>query len=340
MMPEPIKMIVYRGDRAACWYYRIHAPLGHVAKNHQDEYSITVSGMIDKRQLGEYPLVLLQRQYMPEVLGPIIDAKKLGAKLIYEIDDDLFNIPKWNSAYPILGKKSVREGVKRFLSVVDALFVTSEHLAKVYEPYCKKVYVLPNSVDYEFFYPSPRNSAKPVVCWQGSMTHEKDLKIMGDGIFDLAQDDRIQLKMWCGFKQGTQEPIFDVPGAHTIQLVPFEAFYPMFSQMDADVGLAPIAAIPFNRGKSNLKFLEYTAQGAVTVASSFGPYKDTIVDGETGVLVSDNREWYDATMWLIEEPEERARILANARTFVKENYDISKNYKLWKTALDEVLEGK
>jgi len=339
-MGKPVEMIVYRGDRAACWYYRLHAPLGHVAKNHQEEYKITVSGMIDKRQLGKYPLVLLQRQYMPEVLGPMIDAKKLGAKLIYEIDDDLFHIPKWNSAHPILGKKSVKDGVKRFLGLVDALFVTNEHLADVYRPYCRKVYVLPNSIDYEFFYPSPKNYEKPIVCWQGSMTHEKDLKIMGDGIYKLGKEEAIQLKMWCGFQQGTQDPIFNVPGAHTIQLVPFEAFYPMFSQLDAMVGLAPITTIPFNRSKSNLKFLEYTAQGAVTVASNFGPYKETIEDEETGLLISDNRDWYDAVMWLVNNPDERAKILNNARSYVKENYDISKNYVMWKTALDEVMEGK
>jgi len=340
-MDKPdITIIAYRGDRAACWFYRLHAPLIHLAKNNKKKFGITVSSSIGKDHVGKYDIAILQRQYKPDVLMPILEMKKKGTKLIYEIDDDLFHIPKWNPAHKILGAKSVQDGMKKFLSEVDALFVTTEDLKDVYSDYCSNVYVLPNSIEFEFVYPGEKNTTLPVVCWQGSMTHEKDLEIARKGFEQLARSPDLIFKMWCGYKQNTKEPIFNIPGASTLPLTPFEGFFQMFGQVGTHIGLAPLAANRFNRSKSNLKFLEYTAYNAVTVASAFGPYKETIEDGVTGVLVENNNAWTDAVHWLLDEPDQYDTILQNAKALVEEKYNISKNYVLWQTAFEEVLGEK
>ena len=130
-----------------------------------------------------------------------------------------------------------------------------------------------------------------------------------------------------------------MPGAQILPLVPFEAFYQMFGQVGTYIGLAPLCANIFNRSKSNLKFLEYTVYGAVTVASAVGPYKDTIEDGVTGILVHDNRDWYDKVKMLLGDPLMHARILKNAQALVQEHYNIEINYKLWDAAITEVSES-
>lgn len=338
-MIEPKKVICYRGDRAACWFYRLHAPMIYFAKNNEKTVKITVSSTINKDHLNQFDIVILQRQYKYDVLAPVLEMQKNGAKLIYEIDDDLFHIPAWNPAAKILGVKKVQDGIKHFLARVDALFVTTEQLAKVYSDYCKRVYVLPNSIDYDVVYNYPSNNVLPVVCWQGSMTHEKDLEIARAGFARIAQDKDLIFKMWCGYESMvTRKPVFDIPGTQVLPLVQFEAFFQMFSQVGVTIGLAPLAANSFNKGKSNLKFLEYTAQGAVTVASNFGPYKDTIEHMETGILIDDNRNWYDSVRFLLDNPDQRKRILENAQEFVKENYDVSKNYIYWEDAIKEIGE--
>jgi glycosyltransferase involved in cell wall biosynthesis len=332
------QILCFRGDRSACHFFRIFCPFGKLAQHHKDNYSVFVSSAITQDHLkGSYDLILLQRQYKADVLKPILEMKKKGPKLVYEIDDDLFNIPDWNPAKAILGVRSVQDGIKKFLEIVDAAFVSTEYLVDIYKPYCKKVYVLPNSINYDFVYPKVANAAKKVVLWQGSMTHHKDIGVAEKSIAALAKNQDIVVKMWCGFDPKTYKPIFDFPGAQTIPLVPFEAFYAMFSQVDAHVGLAPLSAVPFNRSKSNLKFLEYTVQGLVTIASDFGPYRETMENDQTGILVSDNRDWYDAVMDILKDDDKRNRILTNAQELVKEKYDIEKNYLLWKNAIDELL---
>ena len=58
---------------------------------------------------------------------------------------------------------------------------------------------------------------------------------------------------------------------------------------------------------------------------------------KTGILVSDNREWYNWVRYLLENDDKRNEILKNAQAYVDENFDMSKNYIFWKLALDEIL---
>ena len=236
----------------------------------------------------------------------------------------MFSVPKWSPAYKHLSKKIVKDNVKRFLSQVDAVFVTTEHLKNVYKEYNENVYVLPNSIALEALNEPPRNSKKKVVCWQGSNTHKNDLKLIEPALKHLisTRDDTL-VKLWGASLKGT----YNVP------LVSFENFYQMLSQVDVDIGLAPVTYIPFNKSKSNLKFLEYTAVGAATVASNFGPYKDTITHGENGLLADSPQEWTTAIEFLLNNEKERLRLVKNAKKLLMEEYDLTVNYKLWENAI-------
>lgn len=326
---NPLKIIGFRGDRGQCWHVRMSLPLKTLWEKHKDEYEIQITGILDTRYLQGHDLAILQRQYRPEVYYPLMEMSRKGTKLVYECDDDMFNVPKWNSAYKALGKKTIRENIKIFLSKVDAVFTTTEQLAKVYGQYCEKVYVLPNSLDFEVFSQSPKNSGKKVVLWTGSDTHKKDVEILRPAMQKLVKDPDVFVKFW--------KMDIGVPEIHQVPFVPLEAYYTMLAQVDAVIGLAPLVYVPFNKSKSNIKFLEYTAQGMATIASNFGPYGDTIEHEKNGLLVEDNREWYDYIRFLLDNEEERQRLASNALELVKKEYDIKKNYLLWKKAIDEVI---
>lgn len=327
-MQELKKLICFRGDRSACFHYRLNVPMGRIAKYCKDKFEITVSPYISKDQLNAYDIAIFQRQYKPEVFYSMLQMQKNGAKCIYEIDDDLFHIPDWNPAKKVLGAKNVQDNVRHFLEKVDACFTTNDYLAGIYSKYCEHVYVLPNSLDLERFTQPPHNSVKPVVCWQGSTTHDRDVQLIRSSIERLRDDGTCFLKMWS----------FDVPGVYSVPNVPFEAFYHMFSQIDGYIGLAPVTTIPFNRSKSNLKFLEYTAVGMATIASNFGPYAETITHMEDGILINDNHEWYDAVKLLLSDQTLYNRLVENAKKLLNEKYNIDVTYTKWVDALNEIQE--
>lgn len=330
MTQDTIKIVAYCGDRSACAFYRINSPLHALTDgNKSPDFKYLSKGVMEKLDLepGRFDVAIFQRQYKPEVYRYMMQMKDQGMKIIYEIDDNLFEVPPWNPAHKFFKNKDVREFIEVFLRDVDAVFVTQSYLKKFYEKYNPNVFVLPNSVDFKVMHKRPHNSKRPVVCWQGSNTHAKDLALVRRALGKLVKDKDCFLKLWS----------MDFSGAYKVPLVQFEAFFPMFAQMDIDVGLAPIAPNSFNRCKSNLKFLEYSALKIPTVASDFGPYKDTIDDGETGILIGNVNHWYDAIRSLLDDEDERIRLGNNAHKFVKENYDVDKNCVMWGSAIKEIL---
>lgn len=332
----PIKKIVFfRGDKGGCWGYRGHFPFNYIHRNYPNDYGIAITGVLDRREMHKFDLAIFQRQYKSDVFSPMLEMKKKhGVKLVYEIDDDLFNVPKWSTAFSTYGKRSVKENIKHFLSEVDAMFVATERLKDVYSPYCEKIYVLENSIAFDVFHPNytgESQNGQTVLLWYGSNTHLKDMSIVKPALQKLAKRDDVTIKLW--------QIDLGIPNTYQVPFVQFEDFFAMLSMMGATIGICPLCFVPFNRGKSALKFMELNTQGIPVVASNFGPYKEKIRHEETGLLVDDNREWLDYIEYLIDNPDIRQQLVQNAQAEIREKYDISKNYILWKNAIDEILES-
>jgi glycosyltransferase involved in cell wall biosynthesis len=79
----------------------------------------------------------------------------------------------------------------------------------------------------------------------------------------------------------------------------------------------------FNEVKSELKIIEAGMKKKVLIAQDFGIYKELLKDGETGILVSDNKDgWYKAMRKVITDPEYREMLANNLHEFVKERYEL------------------
>ena len=103
----------------------------------------------------------------------------------------------------------------------------------------------------------------------------------------------------------------------------------------ADIGIAPLEDHPFNTAKSELKWVEYSLLGVPTVASKVGPFKRTIRHDKDGKLCGSPKAWEYALEELIESPELRNSLAAEAHARVRTNYDADKQAHRWL----EVYEG-
>ena len=331
---KQISIKYFRGDQSACWGYRINNPLAEISKNCCN-YKIAVTDRIhEKNDLYGIDVAVFQRQYSRKVFEDMLNMRRAGIKCVYETDDNLLNVPAWNPASSVFKdnnfkNENIIENIKYFVSNVDAIFVTTEVLAEAYRPYNENVYILPNSINFDHYFQKPNNSTRKVVLWQGSYSHKKDIALIEPALKQLVNDKDVLVK------------IFDFPikvkGVCRVPSVPYNAFYQMLAQLDGYIGLAPLTTTPFNKYKSNIKFLEYTASNMLTIASAFGPYANTIEHEKTGILVADNKDWYYWVRKMLTEESEYVRILGNAKEFVKANYDISKNWVLWKNAFEKIL---
>jgi glycosyltransferase involved in cell wall biosynthesis len=105
-----------------------------------------------------------------------------------------------------------------------------------------------------------------------------------------------------------------------------------------DVCLAPIDSIDeqttdkgqlikkvnlFNEVKSELKIIEAGMKKKCLIAQNFGIYKELIKDGETGILISDNKDgWYKAMRKVIQDPAYREMLANNLHNYVKDKYEL------------------
>src|SRR5205085_12705424 len=82
-----------------------------------------------------------------------------------------------------------------------------------------------------------------------------------------------------------------------------------------DVGLAPLLPSDYNRGRSDVKFLEYAACGVAGVYAGLGPYRGSVTDGETGLLYRTGAELL-ACLDRLAETDLRQRIRTQAHAHV------------------------
>jgi hypothetical protein len=86
-----------------------------------------------------------------------------------------------------------------------------------------------------------------------------------------------------------------------------------FVRLNFDIVLAPLIDHPFNRGKSDVKWLEAGFCAIPGVFENLPPYSGSIEHGETGFLAGSESDWEDALAALIDDPALRQRIGGAAR---------------------------
>ena len=83
------------------------------------------------------------------------------------------------------------------------------------------------------------------------------------------------------------------------------------------IGIAPLQPTDFNRCRSDVKFLEYAAAGAVSVCSDLEPYSDKVQDRVTGMLFKDPDGLVTCLETLIEDEPFRTRLQQAAYRYVE-----------------------
>lgn len=250
-----------------------------------------------------------QRFDRPQVLG---EWRRLRARhrLVYEIDDDVFNIDPVNfGAWRNFKAAEKRDAVRHCAEVADLVTVTTEPLAQVMRECNPNVAVLNNCVpDGLLQMARPRRPAL-TVGWAGGVSHARDIAEVAGPLRRFLERDRkdAQLHM-----VGT-----DFRHAVTYARARFTGWEPdpwkYWANLDFDIGLAPLSDHSFNNAKSRCKALEMAALGIPVIASDSPPYRDFVTDGVTGFLVRKPAQWRDRLNLLAADEGLRESMGAKAR---------------------------
>lgn len=315
-------------DNSGCGEYRIKLPFGELAR-HGHEVAMSEGGTGEDAK--GYEIIVAQRTDKYDALPVWRRFKAQRSKLVYEIDDDVFNTDPVNwMAHRVYSQLDVQDAVAHAAEVADLVTVTTQPLAEVMRRFNPNVTVIPNHIPTETLDIERPRRDRLVVGWAGGASHGSDLAMVAPQVRRFLDRHDAELHL-----VGTDyRPTFRHPSArHTDWDKNLLAY---LRNVDFDIGLAPLTESVFNRSKSHIKALEYAGLGIPVIASDAEPYREFVIDGVTGYLVRAEHEWFKRLRELANDEAMREEMGAKAREHARQ-WTIDRGWALWEQAYEELL---
>lgn len=329
-----MKIKVYPADTMGCGHYRMIYPAqalaaaGHdvelcldgtimntatVQQPNDDEYGRWE--IKDAADVPEADVVILQRPSHPAVEATIRFLKKRGIQVVVDIDDRFDAIPSDNMAWSHYRGANLKHLIR---SISEATVVTCStvDLAELHGGI-----LLENCIP-EYMLKIPRTDNK-VLGWSGTLrVHGSDLKTVGPAVRQVIDDNVDWEFKVVGEPDGVGRQLGfpkEVNGTGWLDMVN----YPV-AVAELGIGIAPLQDNRFNRSKSWLKSLEYSALGVPHVVSDLPEYRRL----GAGMLVSKPRQWKAALSSLMRDPARREEISQQIRS-IAQNWTYEGNVNKW-----------
>lgn len=259
---------------------------------------------------------------------------------LMEIDDFCGDVPIGNEAFD-----QFRPGSRRYQIIMeqmrnsDGLVVSTPYLAKQYKGYNENIYVMPNSMDLnEWDCDKKKGKSDRIrIGWIGGGTHGPDLEMVQPVIEEIT---KAYKNVWFYCIHGVPNCYKKMPKVYWTHKWATINLYPRFlSSFKFDIGIAPLIDNNFNRGKSNLRWLEYSAQKIPTVASPLPDFTRVIKNGSNGYIANSIQDWKDSLKELIEDETKRVCVGHNAYETIKQDFNVRKTATQYMRLLKEVARG-
>lgn len=314
----------YGSTMSPCASIRLHGYLDYLRGRGEIHFR---SMLIEELQDYQPDVIIWHRTAVPTVrevdaLSAIAD--HIGARLIYDMDDNLLDMEEHGEGAAYRG---LRSAVARSLQLADEVWCSTGHLAeRLASEAGGAVAVLPNALDPRIWTRrSPPVSADggPVfrLLYMGTRTHDDDFAFLCQVMASLEalQSGRFLLTLMgiC------QNPPVDAPWLE-LHGPPAQigASYPGFvhwlqQQHGFDLGVAPLVSGPFNDCKSAIKVMDYAAMGLPALASRMPAYTEYL-ESDVDCFHADNEvsAWVDALLAISGAPSEMKRVAQNARASI------------------------
>ncbi|MEJ0020834.1 MAG: methyltransferase domain-containing protein [Acetobacteraceae bacterium] len=181
---------------------------------------------------------------------------------------------------------------------VHGVQTSTQPLAGVLRAHNPEVAVFPNAMRV---LPDVRNFAEPDVLtlFFGALNRERDWAPLMPVLNDVAEKAGERLRFCVVHDQG----FFDALHSPHKQFTPtcdYDTYLGLLGQ--CEISLMPLSDTPFNRAKSDLKFIEAGACRVAAVASHV-VYANSIEDGHTGLLFNSPDELRDRLLRLVAMPD-------------------------------------
>jgi glycosyltransferase involved in cell wall biosynthesis len=312
-------------------------------------------------------IIFLGRAGDVKALDMVKRLRDMGKKVVYDLDDSLFDISPFSPHYGQLGimpvnvepgggmnkfdfwvpgekgfdisrNRHIRKYFVQIIRAVNAVTVTTPPLQELYSRYNDHVYIVPNAIDFDIWRWNgvAHKSGNVRVIYAAGSNHQEDWFFVKSILEKLM----VEIPGWTLVLMGVdwkgQWGTLDPKRIESVPWVDFESHPLSMALSCGDIGLAPIAEIDFNLCRSSIKWAEYAAIGAATIATDYGPYRRDCVNGKDAILCKTKQEWTEGLSFLILSEQKRREIAGNALKKVKRDYNLDFVADRWLSVFEEV----
>jgi hypothetical protein len=195
---------------------------------------------------------------------------------------------------------------------VHAIQTSTPALAEVLRRYNPEIAVFPNAVSS---LPAPCNFADRgwITCFFGALNREADWRPLMPAINAMAAEAGLRLR----FQVVHDLQFFQALASPHKTFVPTCDYDTYLRHLgNCEISLMPLSDTPFNRAKSDLKFIEAGSRQVASLASSV-VYSDSVEHNRTGLLFRDARELRDQLRRLVFEPDLACKLGEAAWKYVR-----------------------
>ena len=224
-------------------------------------------------------------------------AFRSGKPLLYDFDDAFFH-PYDDHPNPLM-RALLAGKLVPLIEGAAAVCAGNRYLGDYAARHNDAMQILPTVVDIEQYRPSTHGKRPLTIGWIGSPSTWQFVRPSLPLLAELCRGRGVRF-LAVGAGAAAESDRFD-----GMILGPWSEAGEIASVQAMDIGIMPLPDVPWARGKSGYKLIQYMACGLPVVASPVGVNSEIVADGTTGFLVRHLGQWREALNRLIDDAELR-----------------------------------
>jgi len=257
---------------------------------------------------------------------------KSKTKIVFDFDDAIWinDVSYGNSDLKWLKKPSK---TSKIIKISNLIFAGNQYLADYALKYNNNVKIIPTTINTDYHKKINCTKLDDSICigWTGTSTTLKHF----EHSIQVLKKIKNKYKSKIYFKV-----IVDFPYVvEDLNLIAnqWNIDTEIEDLSEFDIGIMPLPADEWTKGKCGFKGLQYMAMEIPTIMSPVGVNNNIIEDGKNGFLANDDKEWFNKLSLLIESAELRNKFGKNGRQTVLDKYSVESQKNNYLKYLNELI---